>query len=436
MSEPPIFPMFVLLGELWRDLPRAEFWWQALALTLILAASWALAFRLRAKTHAQPSRGALESFGVGSWNRIAFPLIALALVAILRKALILAHWRHLSLLYVAAALLASWALVKILVHVLRSVFARGGLSGRFERALVFAIWGGLILHLTGLDALFVEMLEQVRFSVGTQELDLWMLLHASVVIGLTLLIALWGASLVEKRLLAAETMDGNLREVFGRLARAFALVVALLLSLSLVGIDVTALSVFSGAFAVGLGFGLQKIASNYVSGFILLLDRSIRLGDLVAIDDKTNGKVVQITTRYTVLRTLTGTDLIIPNEYLVSNIVRNLSYADTQIRVALSIPVAYGSDLEAAMALMAEAAARHPRVLADPAPGVILADFGENAIVLELGFWIADPHAGTGNVRSEVALALWQGFREKGIVIPYPQREIRIVDALPAASQS
>jgi len=216
--------------------------------------------------------------------------------------------------------------------------------------------------------------------------------------------------------------------VLARLAKALLSIIALLLSLSLVGIDVTTLSVFSGALAVGLGFGLQKIASNYVSGFIILLDRSIRLGNLVSVDDKTTGTVTQITTRYTVLRTLTGTEVIIPNEYLVSNIIRNLSFTDTRVRVVLHVQVGYDSDLEQAMHLMVEAARQQPRVLADPAPGVMLTEFAENGINLELGIWVSDPETGTGNVRSDIGLAILKSFRENAIEIPYPQREVRLLN--------
>ncbi len=254
-----------------------------------------------------------------------------------------------------------------------------------------------------------------------------MVTHASVTVCLTLLFALWVGSLIESRLMAAEQLDGNLREVLARVTKALLSVIALLLSLSLVGIDVTALSVFSGALAVGIGFGLQKIASNYVSGFIILLDRSIRLGDLVAIDEHVSGTVTQITTRYTVLRTLAGAEIIIPNEYLVGNIVRNLSFSDKRVRVATRIQVAYDSDLDLAMSLMREAASGHPRVLTEPPPGVLLSDFGESGITLELGFWVADPEAGTGGVLSDVNLAIWEAFRARRIEIPFPQREVRLV---------
>ena len=428
--------MFALLGKVWSDLQHAEFFWVALALVLILAFSGWFSYRLRAqeRKYQQPGQSALRSFGIGSLKRIAFPLVALIFVLILRKILVALHWEHLSLLYLAGPLLVSWALVRILVYLLRCVFSEGGLLITFERVITSAIWGWMVLAITGLDDPLIEVFEQVSFSFGKQTINLWMLMHGAVTVGITLLIALWVASLIESRLMAAEHLDANVRVVVGRLAKAILLVIALLSSLSLVGIDVTTLSVFSGALAVGLGLGLQKIASNYVSGFIILLDRSIRLGNLVNIDDRTSGTVTQITTRYTVLRTLTGTEVIIPNEYLVSNIIRNQSFTDTRARVAVPIQVAYSTDLDQAMRLMVEAARQQPRVLVEPAPGVLLTDFADSGINLELGFWVADPEEGTGVVRSEINLAIWKSFSQNGIEIPFPQREVRMIGEASASA--
>lgn len=425
--------MFALVDQLWSDLHATDFVWQALALLLVLAVAWWLSYRLRKggeEAHESAAeQSALRQFGAGSLKRIAFPLIALTLVWVLRKVLVALHWEHLSLLYLAGPVLVSLALARMFAYVLRRVLPQGLFLTQFERIVTVVIWLGVILHLTGLAEPLIEALEQVSFRVGKQKFDLWMLIHGTVTIGVTLLLALWVASLLESRLMAADRMDANLREVMARLAKAVLTVVALLCSLSLVGIDVTALSVFSGAFAVGLGFGLQKIASNYVSGFIILLDRSIRLGNLVAVDTATSGTVSQITTRYTVLKTLTGTEVIIPNEYLVSNIVRNLSFSDTRVRVAVTVQVAYQTDLDRAMQIMVEAARRQERVLSDPEPAVLLTDFAESGINLELGFWVSDPEAGTGGVRSDINMAIWKAFRENGIEIPYPQREIRVVGA-------
>ena len=424
---------FALLNQFWRDLQTPEFYWEVLALVLILAISWWLSFRLRKqeKRIEWSGQNALRAFGVGSIKRITFPVAALVFVLILRKALKVLEWEHLSLLYLAVPLLVSWALIRVLVYLLRCVFSHGGILTTFERMITAAIWIGLTLNITGLDDPLIEVFEQVSFRVGKQTIDLWMLMHGVLTVGITLLLALWIASLIESRLMAAQQMDGNVREVLARLAKALLAVIALLSSLSLVGIDITALSVFGGALAVGLGLGLQKIASNYVSGFIILLDRSIRLGNLVAVDDATTGTVTQITTRYTVLRTLTGVEVIIPNEYLVNNVVRNLSFSDTRVRVVVGVQVAYDADLEKAMALMVDAARQQPRVLADPEPGAVLTGFADSGINLELGFWVADPEAGTGGVRSDISLAVWKSFRANGVEIPFPQREVRIVGVAP-----
>ena len=184
----------------------------------------------------------------------------------------------------------------------------------------------------------------------------------------------------------------------------------------------------------GLGLGLQKIASNYVSGFIILLDRSIRIGNVVAIDPLTTGVVTQITSRYTVVRTLTGTEVIIPNEYLVSNIVRNESFTDSRVRFILTVQVAYDTNLDIAMRLMHEAALANQRVLAEPTPQVLLMAFAESGINLDLNFWISDPQNGTGSIRSAINLSIWRAFREHGIQIPFPQREVRLLGGFPAAA--
>jgi small-conductance mechanosensitive channel len=421
--------MFALLNQLRLDWQHQEFYWQITAVVLILAFSWWLSFRLRQHERGSERAGqsALRAFGGGSLKRIAFPLIALAFVLALRKAIKIAHLGHDSLLDLAVPLLVSWALIRILVYVLRCVFSNGGFLTSFERLITSAIWGGVVLNITDLDEYVIGIFEQVSFKIGRQTVNLWMLMHGAVTVCLTLLLALWIASLIENRLMAAAQMDANLREVLARLTKAILFVIALLCSLSMVGIDVTALSVFSGALAVGLGFGLQKIASNYVSGFIILLDRSIRLGNLVSVDDKTSGTVTQITTRYTVMRTLTGTEVIIPNEYLVSNIVRNLSFTDTRVYVSVSIQVAYSTEMEKAMQLMVEAARQQTRVLSDPAPKVFITEFAQSGILLELGFWLSDPEVGTSGVRTSISLAILKTFRENKIEIPFPQNEVRII---------
>jgi small-conductance mechanosensitive channel len=204
------------------------------------------------------------------------------------------------------------------------------------------------------------------------------------------------------------------------------IVLAVLIGLPMVGIDLTTLSVFGGALGVGLGFGLQKIAANYISGFIILLDRSIRIGDLIAVGQE-RGQVSRITTRYTVLKGQTGIEAIVPNEVLVGSVVQNESFSDTRVRISLPVQVAYGTDLDQAMTILVEAAAQ-PRVLAEPAPRAFVMAFADSGINLELAFWVEDPEAGTQQLRSDINLAIWRGFQMAGIAIPFPQREVRIID--------
>ena len=429
MSEKQIF---ALLRQLWKDVYTPEFYWVLLLLVLVLSLSWWLARCLKnclPEQAPEEEQSRMRVFGEGGLQRLSYPLFAMILVFSMNKLLAYLGWKCLSLLSLAGTLLLAWTLVRLLVYVLRCVFFRSALLRMFERFITIAVLFWVILDMSGSADPLIEALQKVVFVVGRQKLDLWTILHGTATVCFTLLIALWIASLIEHRLTKTEQIDANMREVLARLAKALLLTVALLFSLPLVGIDVTTLSVFSGALAVGLGFGLQKIASNYVSGFIILLDRSIRLGNLIAIDDTITGTVTQISTRYTVLRTLTGIEHIIPNEYLVGNIVRNLSFTDTQLRVPISLRVSFDSDLDKVMPLLVELGRQHPRVVADPAPFAMVTGFSDHGVNIDLGVWVADPEKGTGDVRSDISRTILKAFREHGIEIPYPHREVRMIEA-------
>jgi small-conductance mechanosensitive channel len=261
--------------------------------------------------------------------------------------------------------------------------------------------------------------------MGRQRLTLWDLLMGIFSVVLTLLAALWVGSVIEARLMAATPLTPNSRVVVSRLLKALLALVAVLVALSLVGIDLTVLSVFGGALGVGLGLGLQRIASNYVSGFIILLDNSLSIGDMITVD-KYYGAVSQINTRYTVIKALDGTETIVPNEMLVSSPVINHSYSDRTVRVAVKVSVAYESDVDRAMQVLVDAARAQPRVLAEPAPAAFITGFGADGIDLEVGFWIRDPEEGTLAVRSAIARQLLQRFKDEKIEIPFPQRDIHI----------
>ena len=244
----------------------------------------------------------------------------------------------------------------------------------------------------------------------------------------SMLVSLWLASLIENRLMQAQGLDNNLQVAFARLTKAALIVLAIMIALPLVGIDLTALSVFGGALGVGLGFGLQKIASNYVSGFILLLDRSIRIGNSIGVGAE-RGKVMQITTRYTVLRAGNGVESLVPNEALISSVVQNETYSDGRVRHTLPVQIGYQDNPEQAMAVLESLAQAQPEIATVPPPKAFLMLFADSGVNLELQFWVDSPEVNAQQVRSTLNLAIWRAFTEAGISFPYPQREVRLVSA-------
>ena len=259
-------------------------------------------------------------------------------------------------------------------------------------------------------------------------LSLWEDLHDARVLPViaVLLISLWVGRMLEARLMAAHSMDMTLRVMLTKLLRAALVLFALLIALPAVGIDLTALSVFGGALGVGVGIGLQKIASNYISGFIILFDRSVKIGDLVSVDNRV-GEVTTMTARYVVVRSLDGAEAIIPNETMITSTVINHSYSDRMVCVAIPVQISYRSDLDIAMQVLVEAALAHPRTLQAPPPGVLITAFADNGIHLELGIWIKDLEQGKAKLRSDIYHVVWREFQARGIEIPYPQREVRLV---------
>jgi small-conductance mechanosensitive channel len=243
-----------------------------------------------------------------------------------------------------------------------------------------------------------------------------------------LMLALWAGAALEERLMGVAGMHSSLRVVLARTSRAVLILVSVLLSLNLVGLDLTVLSVFGGALGVGLGLGMQRIASNYVSGFVILLERSLSIGDMISVD-KYSGKVTNINTRYTVLQGLDGVDTVLPNEMLISGPVQNQSLSNRQVRASTRLTVAYGSELEVVIPLLEAQAASTPRVLAQPAPGVGLSRFGPEGFELELGFWVGDPEQGTGGVVSEINKKIYTLVRAGQIKLGHPGIDTRLLDA-------
>jgi small-conductance mechanosensitive channel len=413
------------LASLWRgvlaDLQQPDLVWQLLALAACLLLAKLGEGLVRGR---QGGTGRAWELGRAGLKRIAFPLLALVLVLLARP--VAQQWMHVGLFSLALPLLSSLAVIRVVFYVLRVSFLGATWLGQFERVFALLVWGLVALHITGLLPDVIAVLESVAFTAGKQKLTLWHVLQGIVAVLATVLLALWLSSAIEARLNAAAGLDNNLRAVLARLSKALLILLAVLIGLPMVGIDLTTLSVFGGALGVGLGFGLQKIASNYVSGFIILLDNSIRIGNIITVGND-RGEVTRITTRYTVLKNLNGVEALVPNELLVGSVVQNESYSDPRVSVALPVQVSYDSDLERAMAIMVGAAKRQERVLAEPAPAVLLKNFADSGINLELGFWVADPEKGVGSLRSDINLAIWRDFKQAGIEIPYPQREVRIL---------
>jgi len=401
------------------DLRQPDIVWQLATLVACLALA-----KLGERLIGRRGVAAGAAFAPGWLERVAFPVVAWVLVLIAR-ALAQPHL-HVNLFSLALPLLASLAVIRLVFYVLRHSFFGASWLAQFERAFATLVWGVAAVYISGFLPELIALLESVSFSAGKQNLTLWTVLQGIAALLVTMLAALWLAGIIEHRLNAAAGMDGNLRVVMARLSKALLLLLAVLIGLPMVGIDLTTLSVFGGALGVGLGFGLQKIASNYVSGFIILLDDSIRLGNVITVGND-RGEVMRITTRYTVVKNRTGVEALVPNEMLVSSVVLNETHSDPQVRVALPVQVSYDSDVEGAMAIMVAAALAQPRVLRDPEPNVLLKRFADSGIDLEMRFWVRDPEAGLGRLCSAINLAIWTGFKAAGVSIPFPQREVRIL---------
>ena len=416
--------MQLVWTELFVDLTTPFALWQLAIIAMAASFAWAVNGLVRSKV----MRSAPESWklAIGGINRVLFPLISLIGIQLATLVLTLMHNPAASLLHLASTLLVALVLIRIAAYAVRYIMAPSGIVKTLENSITSFILIVLGLYLSGLLPPLLDALESVQFSLGKSRLNLLLVLQAILTIILTIFIALSLSRVLENKLMRNEHINMNMRVVMSKLLRGFLLVIALLIGLSAVGLDITLLSVFGGALGVGLGFGLQRIASNYVSGFIILLDRSMQIGDVLTVDTH-YGVVADLRTRYLVLRKLDNTELIIPNEMLITNPVINHSFSDSRARVQLPIQISYDSPLEKAMQLIADAAKQQPRVLDTPALTVHIKGFADSGIDLLLTIWVPDPEEGSAALQSDVYLAIWRAFKANNIVIPYPQREVRIL---------
>jgi len=398
----------------------------ALAVCALLA--WGLARVLRGALSERESRNSVL-FGRRIVDGALFPMLWL-LFGYMARAALIAHL-PLAVFRVAMPVLVSLVIIRVGVKVLQLAYPAAPWVRVLERTLSWMAWGSMVLWVSGLLPLVLEEMEQITWKLGTSTISLRTLVEGVVTASGVLILALWLSSVIEARLLrTAVGGDLSLRKALSNATRALLLFMGLIIALSAVGIDLTAVSVFGGALGVGIGLGLQRLAANYVSGFVILAERSMRIGDNVRVSDF-EGRITDIKTRYTLVRSGSGREAIVPNEMLITNRVENLSLADPRVWQSTVVSVGYDSDVDLVRRLLVEAALSQPRVLRDPGPSAALSAFGADGLEFTLGYWMADPENGQLGLRSGINLAILAAFREHGIDIPYPQRVVttKVIDA-------
>ena len=416
MSETPITDIESWLQALARPAAVTEL--GALAASVVLA--WLLAWLLGRGVIQGERRSIL--FGERVIDGVLFPMLLLCLSLAARA--IVMRWVPLTVFKIAIPVLLSLLVIRLGVKLLQATLRETPLVRALERSISWVAWMVMVMWVSGLLPLVLEELDQITWKMGDSRLSVRTVIEGSLTAGLVLIVALWIASAIETRLLRSATGgELSLRMAVSNATRALLLFVGLLIALASVGIDLTALSVLGGAIGVGLGFGLQKLAANYISGFVILAERSMRIGDNVRVDNF-EGRITQINARYAVIRSLTGRESIVPNELLITSRVENLSLADALVWQSTVVLVAYDSDVTLVMRLLEEAALNQQRVLREPAPAVALSAFGTDGLEFTLGYWIADPENGTLNLRSLVNLDILRLLREHRIEIPFPQRVV------------
>jgi small-conductance mechanosensitive channel len=429
-------PLLNLIEDLTGDLRDASLLWQLAAIIGAVILGFTLARLLKKRFGRDEAHGGMLRFGVESFGRVLAPLVVVGLLALARVVLVKYHF-HVNLIKVALPIFGSLAVIRFTFYVLRRVFARRGgeispTMLAFEKIFQLLVWLAFVLYITGVWVDVFDYMEGTVLPLGKYKVSIADILQATLSVVVLLMLALWAGAALEEWLMKVQGMHTNLRVVASRTARAVLILVAVLMSLSLVGIDLTVLSVFGGALGVGLGLGLQKIASNYVSGFVILLDRSLTIGDMITVD-KYSGIVTQINTRYTVLQGLDGMESIVPNEMLVSGAVQNSSLSSSMLNISTKVSVAYETDVDTVLKLLEEAALTVPRVQKEKGPSATLLSFGADGLDLQLSFWINDPQNGRGGVTSDVNRAIWRALKDNHISVPFPQREMRILGPVPAA---
>jgi small-conductance mechanosensitive channel len=366
---------------------------------------------------------------------VALPaLAALGFVLLSRGILDAAHF-DVTILDAAVRLVGAFVVIRVAVLLFAISLGNKSWLQHLETRLTFAIWLAFAADYLGWLDPIITGLDSIGIASGKSRVTVWSVMKLLFTLTLFVLVAAWLSRWLDRRLKRLSSIAPSTRIGLAKFANAFLIGLSILVGLNTAGVDLTALTVLTGAIGLGLGFGLQSIASNFVSGFVLLMDRSIKPGDVISLSGQSGtstenfGWVQELRGRYVVVRDRDGIEMLVPNQQLISNAVINWSYTDPKIRLKLPIRISYNDDPELALQVLLAACDGQRRVLRDPAPVSRLMQFGDHGIELELRFWISDPQEGVNNVRSEVNRTIWALFKENNITIPVAQREIRIIDS-------
>ena len=393
--------------------------WEVLALVVCWFASKSLVHGLRkrfAGADFDASRSVL--FGLHDIDGALFPVLVLCLAELARIAL--ARAIPLALFQVVLPIFMALALIRLTVKVLQIAFTQSTWARALEHTVSWLVWLGFALWISGLLPALMNELDAIGWKVVRSTLTLRTVIEGVLTAVAVMVLTLWLSSGIESRLLRSATGgELSLRKAASNATRALLVFVGLMLALSAIGIDLTALSVLGGAIGVGIGLGLQKLAANYISGFVILTERSIRIGDHVRVDSF-EGQVREINARFTVIRSQGGQESLVPNELLLSQRVENWSLADRRILQSCSILVEHAAAPALVMDVLQQALTAQPRVLLDPAPVVLLANLGQGGMEFTLNYWIEDPEQGYGNLKSDILLAALQGLRAQGVALAAP----------------
>ena len=405
------------------------------ALVVCLGMGWLAAVLLRYQERFRALHPAPGAIGMDLLAYIAvtvLPVLVVFGLVLLARGIVQAVALDATILDAVLRLNAAYVVIRVGVLLFAVSLGNKAWMQNLENRVTLLIWLAFAADYLGWLDPIVSVLDRIGITSGKSHISVWSVLKVLFTLTLFVLVAMWISRWIDRRLKRLSTLAPSTRIGLAKFANAFLIALSILVGLNTAGVDLTTLTVLTGAIGVGLGFGLQSIASNFVSGFVLLMDRSIKPGDVISLSGQSGtstenfGWVQELRGRYVVVRDRDGIEMLVPNQQLIQNAVINWSYTDPRIRLKLPVRVSYKDDPELALKILLDACEGQRRVLRDPPPVSRLMQFGDHGIELELRFWISDPQEGVNNVRSEVNRTIWALFKQHDITIPVAQREIYV----------